>query len=98
MRLSRLEKTTIIELAKKYFGQKARVYLFGSRVNDAKKGGDIDIYIETNEPADLQTKIKFLVEFEKRAGERKLDLIVKTSGSENQPIFDTARREGILLC
>jgi predicted nucleotidyltransferase len=94
-----LEKITIIELAKKYFGQESRVYLFGSRVNDDKKGGDIDIYVETNEPtADLKTKIKFLVEFEKRAGERKLDLIVKTPLSETQPIFDTARKEGILLC
>jgi len=28
------------------FGSKSHVWLFGSRVNDHQKGGDIDLYIE----------------------------------------------------
>ena len=45
MRLSEKEKKIILNLAKKYFGKKTKVYVFGSRLEN-KKGGDIDIYIE----------------------------------------------------
>ena len=45
MRLSKKEKKIILNLAKKYFGEKTRVFVFGSRLID-KKGGDIDLYIE----------------------------------------------------
>ena len=45
MRLSEKEKKIILNLAKKYFGDKTRVFVFGSRLIN-KKGGDIDLYIE----------------------------------------------------
>lgn len=38
-------KTTVAE----HFGVGARVRLFGSRVDDAKRGGDIDLYVEPPE-------------------------------------------------
>ena len=44
MRLSSKEKSIIKEQITMLFGE-ADVYLFGSRVDDAKKGGDIDLYI-----------------------------------------------------
>ena len=37
-----------IEVIKKYFKeffQNGEIYLFGSRVDDSKKGGDIDLYL-----------------------------------------------------
>jgi len=37
---------TIIEYAKQYFGNDSKLYLFGSRVYDDKKGGDIDLLLE----------------------------------------------------
>ena len=45
MRLNKKEKKIILNLAKKYFGEKTKVFVFGSRLLD-KKGGDIDLYIE----------------------------------------------------
>ncbi len=45
MRLSKKEKMIILNLAKKYFGDKTRVFVFGSRLED-KRGGDIDLYIK----------------------------------------------------
>jgi len=50
MRLSVKEINTIKSCAKAFFGAHARVLLFGSRVDDQKRGGDIDLYIipETN--------------------------------------------------
>ena len=37
----------IIEYAKQYFGNDSKLYLFGSRVYDDKKGGDIDLLLES---------------------------------------------------
>jgi len=44
MRISEHEKNVIIE-AVKDADPDARIWLFGSRTDDAKKGGDIDIAI-----------------------------------------------------
>jgi len=42
MRLTMFEITAIQNNAKNIFGDTVKVYLFGSRVDDDKKGGDID--------------------------------------------------------
>jgi len=45
MRISEIEKSTIIQESRKNFGEDTEVFLFGSRVNDYAKGGDIDLLI-----------------------------------------------------
>ena len=45
MRLSLTEIKAIIKSKNNSFGKSSKVYLFGSRVDDNKKGGDIDLYI-----------------------------------------------------
>jgi predicted nucleotidyltransferase len=53
-----------------------RVFLFGSRADDCKKGGDIDLFIETNDKTDLfEKKIKFLAQIKKAIGEQKIDVV-----------------------
>ena len=44
MRLSEKEIKIIKENTKKIFGE-SKIILFGSRLDDNKKGGDIDLYI-----------------------------------------------------
>ncbi len=51
------------------------VYLFGSRTDDSAKGGDIDLLWITEERVDLMNKIKFKVDFYKRFGWQKIDLV-----------------------
>ena len=75
MRLSKKYKDTI----KKYFYQfftDGRVYLFGSRVDDSKKGGDIDLYLVVSNFDNLfEKKIKFLSRIKRELGEQKIDIV-----------------------
>lgn len=64
MRLSSKEIATIKAKVAAIFGE-ATVYLFGSRVDDTKKGGDIDLYIIPKTDEELFKKkmqIKTLLE------------------------------------
>ena len=54
MRLQSKEIQTIIQIAKDIYGETVQVYLFGSRLNDEKRGGDIDLFclLYTSDAAD----------------------------------------------
>lgn len=48
MRLTEDQIRVVKLRAAEYFGPDADVWLFGSRVDDSERGGDIDLYIETS--------------------------------------------------
>lgn len=97
MRLSQSEISGIKAAAKLAFGEDAKVYLFGSRVHDHLKGGDIDLYIEVRDQENtLPRKLRMLRLLEKSLGERKIDIIVNNFRFE-KPIYNIARSEGIQL-
>ena len=98
MRLSEKEKLIIINTAKEIFGDDAKIYLFGSRVYDDKRGGDIDILVKTNTRVSIDDKLTFLVKLQLKGRERKVDLLVKTPYSMDKNIYKTAKEQGILLC
>jgi len=98
MRLKPEVKKQIIQYAKQYFGNDIKLYLFGSRIYDNKKGGDIDIFIESMHNIDIQIQINFLRDIYRNVTERKVDLIIKTPFTKDRLIFKTAKEEGILLC
>ena len=54
------------------------IYLFGSRVDDSLKGGDIDLYLVPSQKFEdeREKKIKFLVKLDELIGEQKVDVIV----------------------
>ena len=87
----------IVNLSKKYFGQDSRVWIFGSRADLTKRGGDIDIYIETPEYNNIiDKKLDFLVELDKKIGEQKVDLVVKPLDS-NDFISREAKSKGVRI-
>lgn len=53
----------------------AKIYLFGSRLDDQKRGGDIDIMILTNKSMSLDQKLEIKIKFYEQFGEQKIDLI-----------------------
>jgi hypothetical protein len=52
--------------------------LFGSRVDDTKKGGDIDSYIRPQACNDFSHKIRLLVLLERKTGEQKIGVVMAT--------------------
>ena len=71
-----------------------RVWLFGSRTDDARRGGDVDLCVETDSPPllrELQCKIDL-----EEALDLHVDLIVARSG-DARPIDEISKTEGILL-
>jgi len=97
MRLTEKEIEIILDISQKSFGN-LKIWLFGSRVYDDKKGGDIDLYIETDKDIKLLDRIKFITNLQLLIGNRKIDVIFNMPKSGNRTIFNTAKEEGILLC
>lgn len=58
------------------FDHEAKIYLFGSRVNDLEKGGDIDILV-ISDKIGFNEKVKIRTGIFKEIEEQKLDLVVK---------------------
>lgn len=99
MRLTSQAQAAIIQTFQNFFSGDDHIWLFGSRVDDTKRGGDIDLYIETQEN-DIRKlhdqKIKFLANLEKKIGEQKIDVVIKTP-QKILPIHEEARKTGVLL-
>jgi len=73
------------EVIKKYFFDvfsKGNIYLFGSRVDDSQRGGDIDLYLVVDDKSNLiAKKIKFLAKIKRELGEQKIDVIFNQDSS-----------------
>jgi len=75
MRLSQKE-ISVIKKSILDFDPNAKIYLFGSRVNDLAKGGDIDILV-ISEKIGFIEKIKIKTKVFDEIEEQKFDLVVK---------------------
>ena len=93
MRLTRQEVETI-KGAIKQLDTEAKIYLFGSRVDDAKRGGDIDLLILSN-ILTFSDKIKIKVKIFEKMEEQKIDIIIAQDDSD--PFVKIALETGIQL-
>jgi len=98
MRLSEDILIKIKEYKQLCFPHDSSLYLFGSRTDDTKKGGDIDLFLESKSAVDPKSEIDFLKLIYKNATQRKIDLVVKTPDKKTTAIYQTAKAEGVLLC
>ena len=73
-----------------------RVYLYGSRVDDTRRGGDIDVYLQASRPIDLKTRLLTQYRLEV-ACDTRVDLLVKDPGQASKPIQQIAAEQGVLL-
>ena len=93
MRITEHEKNAIVD-AVKNVDQNAKVWLFGSRTDDNKKGGDIDLGILSTK-VDVMEEIEIRQKMYDKIGEQKIDFVVSKNGQE--AFFKFAVTKGILL-
>ena len=73
----------------------ANIFLFGSRVDDAKKGGDIDLLIISGRLAGSKDKRAIKTELFALIGEQKIDILIAADDSD--PFVKLALESGVKL-
>lgn len=71
----------------------SKIYLFGSRVDDNQKGGDLDILILSKEKIHFGTTRRIKISFYREFGYQKLDL-VNFRFDEESPFKELVLLEG----
>jgi predicted nucleotidyltransferase len=99
MRIQPNYQTTITEIAASVFGERASVWLFGSRLDDAAKGGDVDLLIKLESPtankALLAARYNALLQM--KLGLQKFDVLVIDPSTTLKQIHQQALSEGVRL-
>ncbi|MDX2188706.1 MAG: nucleotidyltransferase domain-containing protein [Bacteroidota bacterium] len=100
MRLNNKEIEIIKSETVSWFGKNALVYLFGSRVDDSKAGGDIDLLIcnsnNGNEMELNEQKLKMLARLKMLIGDQKIDILLQKQ-NDQRTIVKTALNTGVEL-
>ncbi len=101
IRLTQEELLAIQQAFQATFLPEDHLWLFGSRTDKNKKGGDIDLYIETN-----VNDLNDVMEYENRLvlmlwekiGEQKIDVVINILADNKQlPIYSIAKKSGVQL-
>jgi predicted nucleotidyltransferase len=91
MRLTDQQRAIIRATATEAFGSGTNVWPFGSRADDSKREGDIDLLIETDQvdvDAIARAEISFLTRIQMKLGEQKIDVLLDyPSRKTHSPIF-----------
>jgi uncharacterized protein len=80
MRLSTAQTRVILHCIRQQFGADANVMLFGSRLDDAARGGDVDLLVESAAPATLRQRALATMALEK-ALELPVDIVALHRGT-----------------
>ncbi len=94
MRISTTQAEFITQSVRCHLGESAHMWLFGSRVDDQKRGGDVDLYVESDSHT-LMSELRCKLQLEETL-DIPVDLIVR-SHNEDTPIAKIAKKTGVLL-
>ena len=94
MRISQEQRKIIIDTVRGAIPD-AKIFLFGSRADDSKRGGDIDLYVETESQMNRMSVARLRGDIED-ALEIKVDVIVNDH-HKTEPIYNIAKNTGVVL-
>ena len=99
MRLSAIEQAAIRQTVSAVAGPQARVLLFGSRTDDAAKGGDIDLLVVVNQPVESPVRLgaRIGARLQVALGDQRIDVVVVAPNVTEQAIHRLARSSGVPL-
>ncbi|NOQ29802.1 MAG: nucleotidyltransferase domain-containing protein [Helicobacteraceae bacterium] len=96
MRLTQFEQNAIKKAFIETF-ENGDIFLFGSRVDNTQRGGDIDLYLVPDIKFDDERnrKIEFLIKLDEYIGEQKVDVVL--AKDKSRLIEQEALKYGIEL-
>jgi len=99
MRLSPQAQTIIHQAVVKRFGDQVQVRLFGSRLDDAAIGGDIDLHVRIRGEVDnpIWEASLLAAQLQRKLDGRKVDVRLLVDTQNTLPVDAVALSEGILL-
>ena len=101
MRLAESQRREIISILKVHYGEHSRIWLFGSRVDDHARGGDVDLYVESENARPSQGAVRQRHEaalaLEEAMGGITVDLLVRYPGENERPLQSLAKSGGVQL-
>ncbi len=99
MRLSPQARAAIVRATTELAGTGARVHLFGSRLHDHLRGGDIDLLVQCPQPVDrpLWLAAQINARLQRALGERKIDVLLIDPTTVLEPVHRVALAEGLDL-
>ncbi len=99
MRLTEAQIQAIRQIARELAGADATVRVFGSRLDDSARGGDLDLLLDlpapVENPALLAARVSARVSRQMHG--RKVDVVLSAPNLMRLPIHDIAFSEGRLL-
>jgi predicted nucleotidyltransferase len=99
MRLTETECRTIREVVSDLTGGRARAIVFGSRLDELARGGDIDLLVDSPEPVDEPARLAALIgaRLESQLGEQRIDVLIGAPNLKRLPVHESARHHGAVL-
>lgn len=90
------EEQHIIKAAVAAQDPQAEVWLFGSRADDSKRGGDIDLLV-FSQMVGSREKSNIWWELQERLGEQKIDIVVAKDKDASEPFVQMAMEKAVRL-
>lgn len=99
MRLTDHQARAIMQLAHEVAGERAQVRVFGSRLDDDARGGDLDLMLELPDPAVNPALLaaRFSARVSRLMQGRKVDVLLAAPNLKRLSIHDIAFKEGKVL-
>ena len=96
MRLTQQQVSTIIDITQAVVGANSGVWLYGSRLDDSRRGGDIDLMVESNPPVNLLQRVRIKIALEAKLN-RPVDVMALTAGAPASPFTQIAMAGAVRL-
>jgi predicted nucleotidyltransferase len=100
--MSSAEQSTIAAGSRAVLPAGSRAMLFGSRTDDSRRGGDIDLLVKppsaVDAPQIVEMQTRLAARLYRLMGERRIDMLVAPAGRpDDRLIVTVARRQAVEL-
>lgn len=96
MRLTPAQIDTIKSTAIAVLGEGVQVWLYGSRLDEQRRGGDVDLLIESARKASVMDRARFKYQVE-TALQLPFDVMIVQTGQTASPFETIARAKAVAL-